>query len=169
MQLQSTAIQLEVPPFESIEKLIYGMARSFNRAYGADFDDLLSEAQQVYLAARESYNGESKFSTWLQCKLQYAFMDYVRNRKTHTSVHYLELSMKEEPTFNLEEFASKLSEDAKLVLKLSLDSPPELVDLMNRLRSDLPTKTILMRFLSVHFRWFKTRAFAAFNEISEAL
>lgn len=120
---------METLPFPQIENLIRYLVRSFlKRAPYLDQDTLMSEGQLAYLEALEDYKPEeSLFTTHLWHKVTQRLLDVKEKaywEKSHRPIIELD-KMPTKENFNLQQFLLELSEDAKLMVQLTLEPPEE--------------------------------------------
>jgi RNA polymerase sigma factor (sigma-70 family) len=66
--------------YDDVKKLIYHTVWGVVRKHGGDFDDFLSEANEVFLTAYADFDGSCPFSNWLRQCIVYQLLDCVRNR-----------------------------------------------------------------------------------------
>jgi DNA-directed RNA polymerase specialized sigma24 family protein len=123
-----------------VEKLIFDTVHRFIRLYGGDFEEYVAESNVVYMKVYEAFDPErGAFSTLLVTSIWNRLIDVSYDRSEAMKVHGASLDAAKDDggslaemvadhrpaNFNLEEFASDLTEDAKSVLRMVLKSPKE--------------------------------------------
>ncbi len=63
--------------YKDVEKLICSITYKFQKRYGGDFDELLAEANYLYILACETHNElKANLSTWLHFKIWKGLLDF---------------------------------------------------------------------------------------------
>lgn len=160
--------------FADVQDLIYHTLHRFKARHGGEWDDLLSDAHELFFIAYNRHDGRSSFQTYVVWVIWKGLLEYVRRNAKHYSrcdcADALdEHVMRRTSEFSIPEFAADLSRDAKLVLCLTLDQP--------FLQSAVPGtpkispgrfRTALRKYL-LSKGWTGSRVTAAFDEMTEAL
>jgi hypothetical protein len=143
--------------------------KQFER-YGGCIEDWVSAAHEAFIDACETYDDDSpwEFSTWFWWKMRGAFSIEQRVRRFPTSCGHNFDELHRASKFDLEKFTRSLGRDAQLVVRLTVESPHDLIDMLshNDIRETVRAglKTQLRRLGWPVARWIE----AAF-EIQEAL
>jgi DNA-directed RNA polymerase specialized sigma24 family protein len=150
----------------------------FQQKYGGSWDDWESEAHEIFMKAWERFNPEKgKFSTWYGFFLHKLFMEKVRRQAMFHARHQqvytnLEGYTKPSKSFDCMAFLKDLSEDAKLVAMLVLDTPNDVkLAVLERNRNESIRNKMLdsiTEFLT-DLGWKEERVFSTFDEVSGAL
>lgn len=171
--------------FYDVENLMYDTINQFRRSYpyAGDAEELLSQSQQIFMRAyRTHLPSMGKFSSWfrfLQWKilLENVRRNAMRNaRMTRVDVEEMDsLGTTPLPRFNLEEFAEELacdlSEDAKTVMRLTVDAPMEVLIALEQRGGKMNPRSVkasLREFLK-DVGWTTERVTESFTEITKAL
>lgn len=133
--------------YKEVERLIWNEIHSFRRTYGYHFDedDLLSEANEAFLKAYNTFDEDKgKFSTYLTICIYRRFLDVMYNKQQQNRLRTVSLdttstdgslhetiSAKQELGFNFEEYVEGWTEDSKTILRLILQTPTELSELVS--------------------------------------
>lgn len=128
--------------YRDVEKLIYKEVGSFQKRFGGDFDELLSEANLAFMRAYKAYDlTRGEFTTLLVTSIRHGMMNVLRSRMKANSRKTVSLDAvgcndtalaeqladeMEPPKFDLESFAKGLTKDAKTVIEILLDTPTDL-------------------------------------------
>lgn len=66
--------------YEEVARLLYHLCHKFQRSYGGEFDDWLSEAHEAFVLAAQSYRTEKgAFASWISFKVQKALLSRLRS------------------------------------------------------------------------------------------
>lgn len=142
--------------------------------YGGDFDDLMTEASAIYLVAYDSFGTSSgtKFTTWLVNNLRWGLIDKVRNRINHErrfSVIDDQQISKNYRDWKPSDLIDELHEDAKLVAKLVLDTPEEIMQVYMGKGGQPRNFRSTIRDYLIEMGWTASRISESFAEIRQAL
>jgi DNA-directed RNA polymerase specialized sigma24 family protein len=171
--------------YEEVKDAIVKTVRGFIRRHGGDFDDLMGEAHIAFMQGLAAWEGRATngraiaatFEVEIKRWVWYCLFDNYRTRTQHRRAkktviandEFIELAADNTAEFSLMEFADGLSEDARAVLRLTLDTPQELIHAaLARGGSPLNFRKIIR----MHFEeagWAAKRISLSFEEIAEAL
>lgn len=162
--------------YEDVQAMITGAAAHYNHKCPVGFDYWLSEANWIFMEAYYSYDpGEGmEFSSWLYFLLYRRLTSVTRKHARIAAQANLSRIREdvESKKVRLQDFISNLSNDAKEVVSIIVDSPNDVkLALLSRpTREPLPIKMkqCLLEFLS-DIGWANDRIFDTFTEITEAL
>lgn len=160
-----------------IYKLVLDMKGKYKRL---DMDEAVREAYLGYCEAYKTYNAKTgSFTNWVQVKVRSKLLDLIRNtaielKKAKRLVRNYEfdtLPSHSVPEFNLREWLSTLSDDARKVAELVVFEPP--IDIKLLLKQVGDKRKIAYRLAIKEFlreaKWSKLRIKRTFNEIRRAL
>ena len=158
---------------------MYHTAHKFHNKYGGDWDEWESEGHEIFMKAYTRYEADKgSFITWFTFFLNRLFMEKVRrqamrNARLHRVDYELTmLPVKPKKSFDISRFLVELSEDARTVAMLVLDSPNDIKLCMKQQhRNILPRDKMLnsiQEFLS-DIGWSSDRIFDSYDEVTEAL
>jgi hypothetical protein len=128
--------------FVDVEAMLWGIVNKFIEKHGLIFgtrDELFSDTAVAFVKAYDAYDPESDadFSTYLYYKAHYALVDRVK--KAHRrKVKVLERTINENDAEPIEkeprwiQFLANLSDDAKAVVMLVIDTPIGLTRIIER-------------------------------------
>ncbi len=163
--------------YDDVQRLIHHTVNRFRRRNGGDRDELLSVANERFVAAYRKYDvrRKTRFTTWVSNSIWYGLQTHQRRehplRKGKRIDLTLELLPERKLTDRLEELVSGLSEDAQFVTKLAIN-PPEEVRLVARCGRGENTPDGLRRGIRLYLReigWDAERIELAFEEVRESL
>lgn len=164
-----------------VEDLVHFTINQFQRRYplAGDHEELLSQSHQIFMRAYRTYKRKNgKFSNWLRFLLWKILLEDVRRRSMRQArlcrvAVDVDTIGKETERFDIDEYAAehKLSEDAKTVVRLTVDAPMEvLISLQQRGGKQSPrTVQASVREFLVDMGWSTHRVTESFLEISKAL
>lgn len=136
-------------------------------------DELRSEAYYGFLVASQSFKQDkgTQFSTWLYSTMWNRMLRY-RKRQYRFSIReeVTELdSMPERVRFDFEQFLSKLSEDAKTAVMLTINPTKKMMKEVNNSRQQMMTyKSCIYQELK-KLGWTPTKIQQVFTEVHEVL
>ena len=158
--------------YHSVRKLLFKMASNAVDRFGMERNEALSEAYIAYRKALDSYDPESgtKFSTWVYTKVRYHFMelsrtDQRRNERCALLTDDAEMEI-EDRTYDQFHFPD-LSDEAKFVIKLVIDSPKELYQRILKDPRPSQYKRHIKQYLLQH-QWLRSEIDSVFAEIQGA-
>jgi len=166
-----------------VENLIYHTVHDYLKSHSGDFEELVAEANLVFVKVYEVFDpSKGALSTLLVSSIWRRFIDIGRKKSNEKSVWSVSsnvdrgngtledgLADHRVGEFNFIEFATGLTEDAKLVMKLALESPEELAkeaigkgDAPRNWRSSI-------RWHLYNLGWSVDRVASSFEEVRMAL
>lgn len=132
--------------YKSTEKLIYNLAWRWSKKTNFSFEDLLSEANLIYVTKKDKYDpNKNKFSTFLYTCITNHFKNLVRNKKNKNKNIISIVPIEEVKSFapyrhtakehnTPETYVTKqsifnsLSNEAREVVNIIINCPAELFD-----------------------------------------
>lgn len=166
--------------YEDLQKIVYKTAWGFWRFYGGDIDDLIAQANLIFIDAFDSYNPEhgAKLSTWVASSIWWRLLDYMRKgngNRPHTQID--KVSAETFPTtnenFSVIELLDEMTQDAHIVLQLFFETPRDVVvDLLNtKERMDYVQRAMQNRLMNRlrQMNWSVRRIKEAFNIVKKAI
>ena len=166
--------RLMTETYEDVERLIWDVVHTFHRKHGFQYgtpQELFSEACMGFMVAYRIYNpAKGSFSTYVRMVANHVLLEMMRN-ETKRRVRF-HTSTEDEPTanppaFSVAEFLDEVSEDAKAIVMLVLDTPNDLLRAMQSEEKD-SVKYLLRQYLS-GMGWAADRITECFTEIAHAL
>lgn len=157
--------------YEDYVGLIKRQSAKYHRITGIDVTDFLSIGSEVYVDAVFSFDGRSKFSTWLGYNLDCAFQNYLRKHATASPLEYLDFVPSSVPNPEHEtifwDMLDKMSRDAKEIVAAILNRP-SIFNLKTNEAPRLIRGKIRNHFLT-NIGWSQPRLYRAFAEIKNTL
>ena len=166
--------------YKDMRKLIAGQAWNFWRIYGGDVDDLIAQANLIFIDAFDKYDSGrgTKLSTWLSIKIRLGLFDYMRKGNVYKPPHipiddeFVETHPASNKDFSVMELLDEIEQDAHIVLQLFLETPREvIVNIMEVNRREDHAQAHMRNRLKNRLRqmgWTVRRIKAAFEEIKNA-
>jgi len=160
--------------FEDVKLLVWDCVHKFHRKYGDLYgtrEELFSEGCYGYTLAYNRYDHEKgTFPTYVRNMVNFKLMELLRTETKHrvryNAVEDIETADRVHP-FSLMEFLEEVSEDARAIVSLVLDTPRDLQRVVHKEgRKDV--KYTLRQYLD-GMGWEEERVENAFSEISTAL
>ena len=164
--------------YQDYQKLIYARAWNWSLKSYWDFDDLLAEGNLVFCLARNSFNPEkSCFSTWLWKNLEIHYGNLIRKKKIETVDFDINRipnpDGNSERTVAIAKLIFQMTDDAKLLVKIVLDTPNDLIWFIRKTRIDKQSATVsrfgLLYFMNRQRDWTFQRGIDAIKEIQKML
>ena len=129
-----------------VEKLIFHTVHRFVKAYGGDFDEYRSDANLAYMDAYQTYHrSKGTFEAWVRFKVWKRLLEVLRtkigrnNRLPRVEADLEAMPVHAEPNpFWLSDFLAELSDDARAVVELILDSPQSIEQSIRKRGGDTP-------------------------------
>lgn len=171
--------------YEDMQNLVYKTAWNFYRKYGGDIEDLIGQANLIFIHAVDHYdeNKGTEFTTWLVNDINYWLRIYMRDERRQI---YLPLSsvldnedinfdIPVQDDFSVLELLDEIEKDAHTIIQLFLDTPKDAIEeYMYRAKGKKGRhfEGFMKRRLKNRLRqmgWTITRIKEAFNEIKEVI
>ncbi len=179
MELAPITLDATTETYFDVQNLIFDTVWKFQRQNGGDFDEMVAEANLIYMKCFISHNpNESQFSTWLRFTLWKGlinFRRFIREENKYMTIQYIE----EIENFHLYpapsyipfwDLVSELSDDTKTIVSLILE-PPEIMQSAALRKGTAPCniKTALRIYLSYILGWSASQIKDSFKEITAVL
>lgn len=168
--------------FEDHQKQIFGIVHNFIRKFGGDFDELVAEANLMFMKAFNEFDPEkSKFSTYLHTVIYNRLLDLLYADQRHRmmsldnetadgTTYASQVPDAHRSNFSFVDFAQGLSKDASTVLQLLDNSPEELAVLaIGKGGHPRNWRSSIREYLADVVGWNTTRIAKSFLEIQGAL
>ncbi len=160
--------------YEQVRPLLYSLCRRFRQRHGGEWAELISEAQEQFVAACHSnQQSRGKLITWVHHKVWYGLLESQRQRAKEWARRQ-EIYLEEVPAssrFDFQELMKDVSEDAAAVVRLMASVPFDLLVEQRGWQHEAPGKNlrgVLIDFL-VDAGWPAWRILETFREIREVL
>ena len=159
--------------YEDVRKMIYKMANDAVHKHGGDFDEYVSAGHEAFMDAYVSYKPEHEtaFSTWLWWKIRGAITGTIKKQykwRERLDAQQAVEDVTHVDRFTLQAFTTDLSDDARTVVELLMQTPEEAIGLLHAKHTGRRTRTELFRKLR-GLRWTVLQIADSFREIREAL
>ena len=163
--------------YKDVENLVYHICHVFQSKHGGDFDDLLSIAHQVFMDAFNCWTpGLAPFTSYLStCIYRRLLLEKRQNSRIPTiSLDKTETSIGWDPvdksrSFSIKDFTEELSDDAKLIISLVLETPTELAKIINDKGGHPKNVRSTIRQYLTKLNWTYNRISESFDEIKKVL
>lgn len=181
MAATSTALQQHsfTETYHDVENLVYKTVHDFIARYGGEFEELLGEAHYGFVIAYRDYTeGKTKFSYWIRFVVWKTLQERQRNqlRRRLPSVSLAAEEGQEgweaetpHSGFCLMEFLDELTEDAKIVARLAVDTPLGLSKQMVAKGGSGTARRHVLRNYLEGLGWTAERIKESFSEIAHVL
>ena len=161
-----------------MQNLIYKIVWRFKNRYGGEFEQLLAQANLLFVLAYDSHNkNKAGFSTWIHHCLITGLLDFKKlinqeNKYTRilqfSTINHLQESSYQQSYFF--ELLDELGEDSKQIIKLILNPPAELMEIIFEKDKYNPrTFKAELGFYLFSLGWTGRRIKESFNEIREVI
>ena len=115
--------------YKDMAKLIFNIAWRFQLRHGGDIDDLISEANLLFINAFDEHDeSRSQLSTWLTRYIGSGLWDYIKNERKRV---HLSIEDKDSPQvfnpFSIMELLDEMGKDALIIVQLFLETPTEVI------------------------------------------
>lgn len=169
-------------PLQSIEQeyennrlLIFKVCHKMSDRYFISFEDALGEAHAIFLNAYANYDPDrgAKFSSWLQSRLQWDLTTWMQNEYIERFNDDLEQAQQVHAPaqqFFAEDLTFGMSDTAKLIIRIVLNTPKELMRILKWERAEgrNDIKRCLREYMA-HLGWSPGEVNEGFREIRKAL
>ena len=157
--------------YEDVEKLVYGMIHNHIATHGGDFEELRQEAGLWFMHALGRHNTDKgrSFSSWVGHITRVQLLEVLRQRaRKHLPTADLDpdLIAQHDNRGRLAELLMDLSEDARTIAGLLLETPADLRLMLLEQRGD-DTKSVLAEYLEL-LGWPERYVNRMFAELEEA-
>lgn len=167
--------RLMAETYEDVERLIWDVVHKFHRKHGFQYGkprELYSQACVGFMHAYQTYDiKKGSFSNYVRQIVEFKLLELIRTETKHrVRMHQadeLEVVDPSHSSFSLGELLDEVSEDAKAIVMLVLDTPHDLLHAMQCEDND-SVKYLLRQYL-VGLGWAKERIAECFSEITHAL
>lgn len=164
--------------YEDVKLLIFGAVWKFCGGYGGNVDDLISQANLIFIDAFDSYDPSkgAKFTTWLTWKIKKGLLDYMRKERVYvTDIHISNEFIEEYPaldrSFSVMELLDEMGQDAYIVLQLFFETPRDVMaNIVNNYNRADHAQTAMRNRLQNRLRqmgWTMRRTKKAFEQLKE--
>jgi DNA-directed RNA polymerase specialized sigma24 family protein len=160
--------------WEDVKFFIFSLIKRHIRQYGGEFDELEAICKVAFAKAYNSYDGRTKFITWVGFNCKNALIDRLREccrKSNRPKTRQISDSFgRQQLYFSRSEFVENLSEEAKILVIMGLETPPEVVLEVAR-KGTVTTTRIRSALKQVlgSMGWSPRKISNAFREIGAAL
>lgn len=166
----------------SVKGMIYSLAKRFNNQYGGEFDDIIGEANLIFVTAYKKFDASrGALTTWIYCKVWHGLVGKARRyaKEAKKATEYAEVKRVDEnlrqqgcvrPNTFLLEFMDSVSKEAREIITLALDMPDDVVQLAIQYGGQpRNARDAIKRHFYEEAGWTWRQVRASFNEIKEVL
>lgn len=163
--------------YKDMQKFIAASAWDFWESYGGDFDDLIAQANLIFIDAFDKYDPSrgAKLSTWIAFKIRVGLCEYMRNGNVYETPHipiddkFAETYPASNDNFSVLEFLDEMEQDARIVLQLFLETPRDVMEnILNSRKKTNHVQSAMRKRLQNRLRqigWTMRRTREAFEQI----
>ena len=162
--------------YQKYYPMIKNRARSWARpgVIGLEKEDLESIGNEVFMECCSTFNGSTKFSTWLWKCLNNRFYVECNYKKIHCEdIEPIQIANKNENIESqvvLKQSLQKLSSDAQFIVNSALNTP---IEMINQAKEETGRACICLKRIQRHLieneGWGVGRCWRGFKEIRKAL
>lgn len=169
--LQQDAIE---EAYDDLRGMLYKLAMKFSRLLKLPLDDVMSEVNECFVNAYHRHDASrSRFITYVYRHITWVFLERshrisIKNERLQRKDLELDTRAAKDNGVWYIEFIDRLSEDAKIVAQLVVETPQELARMMKRARPLSRPQSIVRRYLRA-IGWARERIAETFEEIADAL
>jgi hypothetical protein len=153
---------------DDINRTVLQIYAKYGRVIGS-VDDLLADANLLFVQAYDRFdrNRGASFSTWVRGFVWRGLTELVRRRvnKNRLAKKIVHREVYIHHEFDFVDLLDSLSDDAKHVIKLVVQTPKELMEIMSQ---GQPARKCLVSYLK-EVGWNQSRISETFSEIGSAL
>lgn len=162
--------------YEDMQGLITKTVWDFWKVYGGDVEDLMAQANLIFIEAVDTYNpSKSKLTTWLMFIIRKRLLTYIKDecKQAHVQInkYIIDTYPAHHKDFSVMEMLDEMKQDALVVLQLFLETPQEImVDMLNDGKRIDQAPACMRRRLKNRLRqmgWRTKRIKKAFKEIKQ--
>lgn len=165
----------ETEAYDAMCSLIHYTVRKFQCAYGGMYEDLVGEANYMFVLACRSHDAaKSKLSAWIHNRIWYGLLAQRRDEKKHTdntiSMRGYENDIQYTPDSFLLHFMEKITEESRDVVNLIVDTPDDMLQMaLDKGGQPKNLRSSLRQHLHSNLGWTHSQIKESFREIKEAL
>ncbi len=158
---------------------MYNVAKKFYGKYGGEWTDWVSEGHEIFMKAYQRYDyTKGPFDRWFNFFLNRLFTERVRRlamkqaRLARVYVEDIDGLQKKSRSFNCMAFLRDLSDDARTVAMLVLDTPNDVKLCMLEYHRNIPKRDKFLNSINeflTDLGWSSDRIHDSYDEVSEAL
>lgn len=149
--------------YEQVYKLLMSITHKFQRRYGGNFDDLVSEANYQFVISHKTYDGRAKFTTWLYHKVWYGLLQAKTAMKEYRKKSKLTQTIPYKGPGFVEGLFTNLSTDGRDMVSVAVG----MADFKGRKK--LGKQMALMDKMVEDHNWSYQRIVDSFLEVREAI
>jgi DNA-directed RNA polymerase specialized sigma24 family protein len=162
--------------YDDVRALVYEQVYWFVRKFNFDFEEAESVAGLAYAKAYVRYDRElSGMTTWVRKKVRYALFSALRDKIDERKVKFDpvlwdEIAEQQKACFDVQDWLSGLSEDARVMASLVFKTPMQIRALFIRSGGESSALWRLgIRMFLKECGWEEDRIELAFQQVKEAL
>ena len=166
--------------YKDMEKLILKVTWKFQTRYGGEIDDLIGQANLLFILAFDEYDESKKtqLSTWLWHYINRGLWNYIKtenHKNNHISIDDEDKNINPQTSdsFSILELLDELEQDTLLIIRLFLETPNELIaSILNEGKQMNHIQGFMRRRLRNRLKqlgWTLKRVTEAFDKIKEAI
>ncbi len=160
--------------YKDTERLIKYIVGKFHHKYGGDFDELMCEANELFVMAYKTQDDNrgpfrKRLPYYLWTRLQEKLWKKLRRQHTIKQIQ-ANLELVQDKMFNFEHFVDSMSQDAQIIMTILFDPMPDMILAIRQHGRKTPNRMrkALVEVLE-DIGWGATRIRHTFSEITKAL
>lgn len=161
--------------YEDVRRLLYSICHKFCSKHGGDFYECMSEANLCYIDVYRTYDHtRGSFSTLLYTSVWRRLVNYSISRSKQqkelsVDVYSTPIPDRHHSSFSVESFLEYVSPDAALVVKLVVETPSEIMEIITAKGGEARNYHSTIRHHLSSIGWGPTRIRLVFDEIRLAM
>lgn len=159
--------------YKDTENLITYTCWKFHKSHGGDFEELKAEANKLFLKAYSNFDyTKSSFGTWLYYIIWRGLLSWSakESRQTQYYKNTVDVDVPDKTSnWSLSDFMEELTSDARIVAMLAIDTPKEIIDIVEAKGGEIRNIRSTIRQYLVTMGWGSKRITESFNEIRTCL
>jgi RNA polymerase sigma factor (sigma-70 family) len=162
--------------YEDYQKMIYKAAWRFHFRTGLDWDDLYAQGNLIYCQCVDRYSPDKgPFANWLSKSLHQYLLNYVQIPYQSEDSNWTDFEdfqhaySHPDNMINLTQIMARLSNQAKHVINIVMENPPELVQICQMKKRATVNMERIRTYLHDCLGWTFMDCETTFKEIKTAL
>jgi DNA-directed RNA polymerase specialized sigma subunit len=117
--------------YEDMKNLIFDTTWKVQRTFGGDIDDLMGQANLLFIQAFDSYDEtKAKLTTWIASYITTGLRLYLtkERKQKYIIVDFREIEIAQAPnTFCITELIDEMEQDVHIIVQLFLETPKDVI------------------------------------------
>jgi len=155
--------------YHEMQSLIAGIVWDYHHRYNWEWDELMAEANLLFMIALKKYDKRAKLSTWLTTFISKSLINYIVRTIKQAKIPERDFIESIYPSNIMTDLMDGLDNDAKMILDLVFDIPSQIQEsILTKGTSSRHFKAGIKRHLT-SLGWSRRQIQKSFNKISNAI